>query len=68
MLFFQEAERCIQALRQSQYSVVDDETAIRIFTKLMLHGKEKATICWAMERKRGVVYYFQIYLTIVLPT
>ena len=59
MLFFQEAECCNQALRQSQNSVVDDETVIRIFTKLMLHGKVKATIRWATERKRVLFISFR---------
>ena len=51
-MLIQEAEHCNQALHWSRHSVVDDETVIRIFTKLMLCGKVKAAIRWAMERTR----------------
>ena len=54
-MLIQEAERCNQALCRSRHSVVDDETVLRVFTKLMLHGKVKAAIRWATERTRGVV-------------
>ena len=54
-MLIQEAEHSNQALRWSQLSVVDDETVLRVFTKLMLHGKVKAAIRWATERTRGVV-------------
>ena len=54
-MLIQEAKHCNQALHWSWHSVVDDETVTRIFTKLMLHGKVKAAICWAIERTRGYV-------------
>ena len=54
-MLIQEAERCNRALRRSRHSVVNDKTVLRVFTKLMLHGKEKAAVHWATERRKGVV-------------
>jgi len=54
-LLIQEANRCDQVLRQTRHSVVDDESVIHVFTKLMLLGKVKAAVRWATDRMRGVV-------------
>jgi len=54
-LLIQEANRCDQALRRTRHSVVDDESVVRVFTKLMLLGKVKAAVRWATDRTRGVV-------------
>ena len=54
-MLIQEAEHCNQALHWSWHSVVDDETVLRIFTKLMLHSKVKAAVHWATERTIGAV-------------
>ena len=55
-LLVQEGEHYDQAFCQTYcHSVVDEESVIRVFTKLMLHGKVKAAVCWATERTNGVV-------------
>ena len=55
-LLVQEGERYDQAFCQTYcHSVVDKESVICVFTKLMLHGKVKAAVCWATERTSGVV-------------
>ena len=54
-LLVQQAECCDQAPRRTHHSVVDKDSIIRVFTRLMLHDKVKAAVCWATERTRGTV-------------
>ena len=49
-LLLQEACHCDQTLRRCLHIVSDDNSIVRIFTKLMLQGKVKAAIRWAIER------------------
>ena len=54
-LLLQEATRCNQALIRGHRSPIDEDAIVRVFTRLMLHGKIKAAVRWATERSRGVV-------------
>ena len=54
-LLVQEAERCDKALCRTRHSAVDEDSIIRVFTRLMLRGKVKSAVRWATERTRGIV-------------
>ena len=54
-LLVQEAEHCDLALRRTHHSAVDEESIIRVFTRLMLCGKVKSAVRWATKRAKGIV-------------
>ena len=54
-LLVQEAERCDRGLLRTGHSVVDEESIIHVFTRLMLHGRVRAAVRWETERTKGIV-------------
>ena len=54
-LLVQEAGRCDWGLCRTSHSVVDEESVIRVFTRLMLHGRVRAAVRWVTERIKGIV-------------